>query len=232
MRSIFYTELNQVQNGQQIVLSDDRAKHLIKSVRINIGENVLLLDGIGGRATASVCHVTKHEIVFTITQITQNLSDSTIDLAICCCKKEAMEEIIRNAVELGIGKIYPIESQYAQRDFEWNARLDRIAESALIQSNNLFFPQQMSALGWKDFLNLVSSYQQVFYFSSQQRGGKTASLRGRCLMIIGPEGGLSTDEEQGLIDIPTVQLVQLLTPIMRAPTALTAAVGWLKALGF
>lgn len=232
MRSILYPELNQVQNGQQICFADERAKHLIKSVRINIGEDILLLDGVGKKALASIGHITKNEIVLSVNQVEQCSSAATIDLAICCCKKEAMEEIIRNAVELGIGKIYPIESQYAQRDFEWNARLDRIAESALIQSNNLFFPQQMSVLGWKDLLSLVSSYQQVFYFSSQQRGGIPAALKGRCLMIVGPEGGLSADEEQGLIDIPTVQLVQLLTPIMRAPTALTAAVGWLKALGF
>lgn len=232
MRSIFHPELEHSLVKQQIVIDGERAKHLIKSVRLNLNERVLLLDGKGRKGLSLVTQIGRHDLTLTIESIECNQNAGKIDLAICCSKKDAMEEIVRNSVELGIVRLIPIISTYAQRDFCWNSRLDRIAESALIQSNNPYFPEFCSTQTWDELLETITTYDQVFYFSSQSTGTVPQKMATRCLMIIGPEGGLSQEEERQLSQISNLHLLQLDTPIMRAATAQVAAVGWLKSLGF
>ncbi len=232
MRSLYLNNASELKVHQTIVIDGEGAHHLIKAVRISLHERLLLLDGQGARIEAEVIQLSKHQVTVTVLNVEQKEVVHGIDVAICCCKKEAMEEMVRNAVELGISSIIPVLSQFSQRDFEWNARHQRIAESALIQSNNLYFPKQSQIVSWQELLVLAEKYDNIFYFSSQQSGRSPQPIEGNCLVIIGPEGGLTELEEEQLQQVPKLQLVQLKTPIMRAPTALTASIGWLKALGF
>ncbi|MCK5882237.1 MAG: 16S rRNA (uracil(1498)-N(3))-methyltransferase [Bacteriovoracaceae bacterium] len=228
MRAIFLESMENLGPGLSTCLEGDRAKHLIKSIRINEGEELLLMDGKGTVAKATVTEILKKQVVLTIASTRFVPKEKEIDLLICLPKKDAFEEIVRGAVEMGISKIIPAYSEFSQGKFKPSERYDRIIESGIIQSNNAHGPILSAAIDLTDLENISSFYDKIIYFSS--RKGDALSLSGdekKILLIIGPEGGLSEEEEKILAEHKKAETIHIPCPIMRAPTAFNVGVGYL-----
>ena len=78
--------------------------------------------------------------------------------------------------------------------------------------------------------NCFYQYDKVFTFSSSDNTQKPRSqIKGfkKALVVIGPEGGFSQEEETILGNDQKTTMINLPTPILRAPHALSAAVGFL-----
>jgi 16S rRNA (uracil1498-N3)-methyltransferase len=221
MRALFHPEIL----AEQILLSGDEAHHFIKVLRLEVGENVLLLDGKGTIATAEVTSVTKKEMNLTVHSKKFIPSDNKIHLAIGIVKKEALEEILKASVEMGIKKLYLIRTQFSQPIFEWTERYQKLLIGALEQSNNPYLPEikilsSIKELPLTDYINLYTFSSQKSYTEENN-----FSLE-KSLILIGPEGGFSSDEENFLIE-KNSQLINLPLPILRAKTATILAVGYL-----
>ncbi len=228
MRAIFFEEMDQLGPGLSTVVEGERAKHLIKSVRIRVGEEVLLMDGKGAVAEAEISEVLKKEVVITVKAMRFIPKEQTIDLLICLPKKDAFEDIVRSSVELGISKIIPCYSEYSQSPFKMSERYDRIIESGLIQSNNPYAPIIDEARSLTDIANISSGYDHVLYLSSVKGNEfKPIEKVRNMLLIIGPEGGLSEAEEEQLSFVKDIQTIHINCPIMRAPTAFNVGVGYI-----
>ena len=153
-----------------------------------------------------------------------------VDLAFCIPKKSACDEILKIATELGINQIYPVQSDFSSRYPFNNERVEKLIESALIQSNNPFFPKFNEIISFNEFESLFEGYDRVFVFSSKdkvQTSRKKIGSFKKGLVIIGPEGGFSPSEERFLEGGSKNIKIHLSTPILRAPHALSVAVGFL-----
>ena len=231
MRAIYIKDLkNEIKKGL-ITVKGDKAHHLQKVARVKIGENILILDGRGLTVTAKIESHGKRELQVKI--IESNVIEPnkpSLDLAFCSPKKNASDEILKIATELGINKIYPIYSDYSSRYPFNQERVEKLLESALIQSNNPFFPKFKEVIGFSELEVLFEDYDKVFLFSSKdcvEAPRNQINNFEKGLVIIGPEGGFSPKEESSLKSVSKVVKVHLPTPILRAPHALSVAVGFL-----
>lgn len=227
MRALYLPDLKKDSKNNEIAVNDSH--HLVNVVRIKENEDVMLLDGKGLRAVASVTSITKKQIVFKISSSEEVAPPLNLNLAQCLVKKEAMEDIIRMSAEAGLAQIYPLQSQHSWHLFLPETRIKAILGSALEQSNNANLPiiKEQSKLADFDF----SSFDHVLYFTSDPEAAKKPvpekfQKNQKLLILIGPEGGLSPAEEEMLFTKNNFSFVHLPTPILRAPTAVLVAIGF------
>lgn len=225
MRALFLNFDNDTQSD--LVITGDSAHHL-NVVRVKIGEELLLLNGKGFALKAKIKSVNKQEVSL---QVLERLSKSpthNLSLAIANPKKEAFEDIIKMAVELGIRNIYPLKSDFSQYDYVPSERVDRIIESALIQSNNYFKPVIHPQQKLENFL--LNTSVKIYFFNSlvgQTEEELRVNESENGLLLIGPEGGFKKEEIELIRNSLNSHEIHLSTPILRAPTALCTGVGFL-----
>lgn len=229
MRAIFIRDINE--KVGDIIIEGSNAHHLKKVVRIKSGEQLMVLDGKGTRITGKVKEVGDKNLILTILKVDSFSKINRPDLAIGVPKKDAFEDSIRAACELGLGSIIPVKTEFSQYDPKKNDRLDKLIESSLIQSNNPFFLDILKRIDFKDLTELFSSYEKIFYFCSHQNFSVKNILEikknDRVLMLIGPEGGLSPAEEELLSTFNNVFFINIPSYILKTPTAVGVCSGWL-----
>ncbi len=224
MRAIIYP-FSGVEKNENINVTGESLKHLLV-VRIKLNEEVLVLNGSGSRAFTRVVSISKHQVELIVETVEESSPYHEISLAIANPKKDAFEEILKIAVELGVQKIYPLTSQFSQYDFTPSERSNRILESALIQSNNTFFPQIMPQVKLDEFLK--QAIVPIIFFNSKPNKDKIFNnLNGPKIILIGPEGGFSLDEESKILAQSNTFSIHFSTPILRAPTAVASSIGYL-----
>ena len=226
MRAEYVCDLGDFALGDRVYLEHKAHRHLVHIARIRPGEELLLLDGRGLSARGVVESVAGGEVVIVLQAKESRTPLHEIDVAMGLCKRDALDLSLRMAVELGVRKFTPLRTEFSQKHFIRPERVERILLSALKQSNAYFFPQvgEVMELAGLDF----SVYREVFCFSLSG-GGEVSPARsldgGRGMVLIGPEGGLSEREEAMLASCERISFVRLPTNILRATTALAAAMG-------
>ncbi|MBT3983062.1 MAG: 16S rRNA (uracil(1498)-N(3))-methyltransferase [Bacteriovoracaceae bacterium] len=227
MRAIYLTQLSSLVPGPKIELNSKEVVHHLKNViRVKSGEKLKLLDGVGLEVTCCVTQVSKKSISIDVVDICSHESAAVIDLAFGAVKKAASEEIIRLSVELGFRKVTSVLTEYSQKDFLSSERCDRILSSALEQSNNPFMPIIENGVKLEE-IN-YGKYARVYFFhpGGKQESCSESKAGEGSLLLIGPEGGFGPEEIDFLKSLENTQQISLPTPILRAPTAVPAAFGY------
>lgn len=218
---------NDLKAGLILELSEEQAHHL-GVVRLRVGDQVLVLNGKGEKALAQILALTKKSGQVEVQSVEKDQRKHQISIALGVPKKDAFEDILKIAVELGVTDIYPLTSQFSQYEVEASDRLNRLIESAMIQSNNLFWPAVFKQNTLEKFLDNLDS--DLVYFSSRPTKNDEkimSSMTDKITILIGPEGGFSEPEEAKIMAYKKIKIVHLPTPIMRAPTAVATSVGYL-----
>ena len=227
MRAI-YNNFDNVNSGDNLVITGDVAHHL-NVVRVKNNEVILLMNGRGSILHGEIQSISKNQIEIKIQQTKNFEATHKLSLAIANPKKDAFEDILKSAVELGIKHIYPLTSKFSQYDYIPSERIQRVLESALIQSNNPFFPIIHQQQTLSNFLN--NHKNTLVFFNSQNVSSKNISdiqVEDKTVLI-GPEGGFSSDEVVDILKFSNVLEIHLATPIMRASTAVATSIGYLLA---
>lgn len=220
MRASYQRDLS-VQESYQ--LRGEAAHHLANVVRIELGEEILLMNGLGLQVRAKVSSVSKKEVLLLKLSGAQLTRRFEFDLAFGIPKKEALELSLKQAVELGFRKIYLVRSQYSQTRLPEPERLESLLISALEQSNSAFLPEVVS-VAWSEIP--LHGYAELLMLDSQtQTQDRLLKGPGARLLIVGPEGGFSPEEISLLQQWPKIKKINLPTPILRTPTAVSAGAG-------
>tara|TARA_Y100000296_G_scaffold66418_1_gene78485 strand:- start:767 stop:1465 length:699 start_codon:yes stop_codon:yes gene_type:complete len=211
------------------LLSDDRASHLIKSCRIKKGELVKILCGDGLVKISEVDSVTRRDITLKIKSSEKIDKRSQIDLLLGLAKKDSFELSLKNACEIGIGKIYPYECEYHSWKIKNRERLLTLLESAMIQSNNPYMVKLEEEVGTDGIHKIVDNYDYVVLATLKNIETTTLTLdkSKKYLLVIGPEGGLSEDEEDYFLSLHNSVGIHVPTNILRAPNAVSVLSGFL-----
>lgn len=222
MRAVYYP-FDEIQNDERLSITGDSANHL-NVVRVRAQEKILILNGKGTQALAEVLEINKNLVELNILETNHFTKKHALKLAIACPKKDAFEDILKMAVELGVTEIYPLSSQFSQYNYEESERLNRIIESALIQSNNHFWPLISKERELGEFIK--NQKGQILFFNSQTANQIEKSMNTDATILIGPEGGFSKEEVELILASNQHVEIHLSTPIMRAPTAFATALGY------
>ena len=227
MRAVYHS-FDSIASGDQLVIIGDAAHHL-NVVRVKANETVLLMNGKGSILKGVIQALSKNRVEIKIEHSETFQHTHELSLAVANPKKEAFEDILKSAVELGLKHVYPLSSEFSQYDYASSERIQRVLESALIQSNNPFFPIIHEQQTLKNFLN---THQDTLVFFNSQINPNSAKKEFHNIaktILIGPEGGFSPNEVAEILKFSQVQEIHLPTPIMRAPTAVASSVGYLLA---
>jgi 16S rRNA (uracil1498-N3)-methyltransferase len=96
-------------------------------------------------------------------------------------------------------------------------------------SNNQYLPKILKQVDLDNFLQF--SEGQIIYFSAEQTNSLgLIDLKSKITILIGPEAGFSSAEEAQIKASSKVKVIHLRTPILRAPTAVATAVGYILGL--
>lgn len=185
-------------------LPSDEAMHALRVLRLQSGDEMILMDGVGNfyRAEVTLAH-TKHclyDIKQTMPQQPQWLGH--IHLAIAPTKMmERMEWMIEKAVEVGVDEISFLNCQYSERRVVKLPRLEKIVISATKQSHKAWKTTLNEIIPFKDFIAqpregdmyIAHCYEEIpraslFDLLRQPDASQDATV------LIGPEGDFSIDE--------------------------------------
>ena len=218
-----------VKAGEIFELKGECLHHLLNVARIKAGEQIMVLNGNGLEIITQLEKATNKSAFLKVVKINFKEKNTWMDLALCLPKKEAYESILKSSVEMGISNIIQVKSEFSQKIFLSEERTDKIIETALVQSNNPYLPVLQKTIEFETLIEIVSGYDYVFAFSTKIKcDQKKINFGKKNLMLIGPEGGFSESEEKAINVLANVNLLKMDLPIMRAPTAVNVALGYLQ----
>ncbi len=225
MRALFFNQDLRDFDSSKILVDGDKFHHLTNVLRIKKDDEILVITKTPGKGLKTVVEsISKKSLILSRLEEINQSKKFNIDLALGIPKKEALEEIIRSCSEMGVNKIIPVSTQYSWSKYQYNERFEKIIISAVEQSNNFYYPefiQEPLSLGQIEF----SSYESIIYFSSDPKfQNNELNIVGKTLLIVGPEGGFSNEEEIFLQSQAQCRNIEI--PIMRARTAVPFLIGY------
>ena len=215
--------------NQTVTLAADEARHLRDVLRLKPGDEVYVLDGLGHEFRCAVSNIRRDVAELRIdaeVEPAKPESQLQLNLGVALLKGEKFDLVVQKATELGVTKITPLITRYADihlRDAsdakKRVTRWQRIAIEAAKQSGRAFVPEISSPVGFEEALEIEGP---GVMFS--ERGGTeldSLSAASRLTALVGSEGGWA-DEEIETAQARGFHMVTLGGRILRAETAAIA----------
>lgn len=206
-----------------VILPEEEARHAIKVLRMRLGDDICLLDGLGGKYMGVIygTESKRYEVRIDKYELQPKLHTHRIHIGIAPTKNtDRMEWLIEKSVEIGVDQISFIISRYCERKSMKMERLHKIAVAAMKQSGNLYLPKLTEMILFRDFLGKVeekSRYMAYVPTESSKTLAKAFKLQSACVLI-GPEGGFG-EEEVVLAEEAGFECVSLSHHRLRTETA-------------
>jgi 16S rRNA (uracil1498-N3)-methyltransferase len=224
--------------GDRVVLDREETHHLSRVLRLAEGDRVAVCDGQGRAATAVVRDLASAGgAVLSLEEEMSIQAESplAVTLGLGLAKGEAVEQVVRQATEMGVQRLIPFVSTYSEkispdRAARRSARWQRQARESLKSSQRLYLPE-ISAV--QDFPAVLPGPEEVkFLCYEAERDGGLVSCFNRprpagVRVLIGPEGGF-TPEEVAQAQGAGFQVVSLGPRRLRVETAALTALALLQ----
>ncbi|TAD92248.1 MAG: 16S rRNA (uracil(1498)-N(3))-methyltransferase [Bacteroidetes bacterium] len=183
-------------------LNPEAARHALQVLRMQVGQALLLTNGQGLLAQATIQVATKKECTLSIghTQQVPHSASRPIAIAISPVKNASrFEWFVEKATELGVAHIFPLQ---CQRTVGAHFRLDRlqgVAISAMLQSQQAWLPTLHQPMGLAQVL--AQPFPQKLLAHCLATGTKSSLAShaaqpspGGVLLLVGPEGDFTPAE--------------------------------------
>jgi len=213
-------------------LSEEESHHLIRVLRKKEGEKIKLIDGKGKEYEGEIVEIIKKgkkiKVRVKLLKILREENPSLIKIVafIPLLKGDKTEFLIEKGVELGINEFIPFQSDYSvvKASSKLEERLKIKSINALKQSGRLYLPEIKSPVILRNFLSENPFPSSLKIVALPEKGIFLEKLIEKLInskeivLISGPEGGFSKEEEKLLKEKNFVPL--FLSPyILKAETA-------------
>ncbi|USX13309.1 16S rRNA (uracil(1498)-N(3))-methyltransferase [Oxalobacteraceae bacterium OTU3CAMAD1] len=225
--------------GQLVALPDTVAHH-IQVLRLAQGELITLFNGEGGEYSATLTQIERRSATVEIKA--HHARDVELPFAITLAQAlpegTKMDWIIEKAIELGVSGFQPLAAQRcvvrlsAERAEKKMGHWRGIIESASEQSGRNRLAQLAPLQDYKQWITQQDMHRRIILTPrAQQSLPDWARHQGpqAVTLVIGPEGGLSEQEEEMALRHGALPLA-MGPRILRTETAALAAVGALSAI--
>lgn len=230
---IFHPQPLAAQN--RVTLDDNAARHVARVLRLNLGAELTLFDGHGGEYPATIVELGKRlvEVELGTQRNIEMESPLHITLAQGISKGERMDYTIQKAVELGVSRIAPLDTERSvvnlkgerqeKKQSHWRGVIISACEQCGRNTLPELLPQQNLAAWLQNGLDgsglLLDHRADATINSLQPKGAIT--------LLIGPEGGLSEQEREQALAVG-YQGVRLGPRVLRTETAALTALAALQ----
>ncbi|MDA3894090.1 MAG: 16S rRNA (uracil(1498)-N(3))-methyltransferase [Salinivirgaceae bacterium] len=188
-------------------LPEEESKHAIKVLRLEAGDEICMIDGIGGLYYGIIDDPdAKKCIIRVIEKIEQyNRRNYRLHIAIAPTKNiDRFEWFLEKATEIGIDEITPILCERSERKTIKTDRLFKIILSAMKQSIKAYRPKLNELTKFSDFLS--ANYKGNRFIAHCEDTPKPSfksklSNSQDFIVLIGPEGDFSAIEIEKAIEL-------------------------------
>jgi 16S rRNA (uracil1498-N3)-methyltransferase len=221
-----------------IEIDGDEAHHAIKVLRIQIGEEILISDGAGNWAQASVENIERKS--FTAKVIERGYQEAKTPRLVVVQgipKSDRIKEAIEILVESGVDLIIPWQADRSISKWQKDSlsKWESAAFAATKQSRRFRTPEIIEELSLSQLLEIESenSAVLVMHESAPNKLSEVVTSKfadfSEIIIVIGPEGGL-TESELALLQGAGAHIVGLGPEVFRSAHAGGAALSAVSAL--
>ena len=224
--------------GQTVALASDEAAHLTRVLRLKAGAPVRVFDGAGHEFDAVVEATSKHGASVRLLSPRAAAPEprTRVTLAQAVLKGDKMDEVVRDAVMLGVAAIQPLltmRSEVSASALERGRRRERWQRIAVIsakQCGRAVVPDVLEPVAFDTFCAGLAGATREAALMLVEPGATAAAATlaeihppsaGSALVVVGPEGGWSLEEISAAAEVLTA--VTLRAPTLRADAMPVAA---------
>jgi len=198
---LFYTpELTQ--GTATFVLNEDESKHCVRVLRMNVGDKIQLVNGLGGFYVAEITDANPKKCVVKVIDEKQEIGKRKwkLHIAIAPTKNnDRTEWFVEKATEIGVDTISFIDCKNSERTVIKTERVEKVAVSAMKQSLKAYLPQLNEIINFKKFIDSLKEDSSQKYIAhcidTEKRQLKGVYPKAHnAIVLIGPEGDFTTDE--------------------------------------
>ena len=223
--------------GRHVALDEAATAHLVRVLRLGLGDAIVLFNGDGHDYEARITAVAKRgaEAEVMSHRAIDNESPLRIVLAQALARGEKMDWVLQKATELGVAEIVPLVTQRSEVKLDAERSEKRLQHwrgviaSACEQSGRARLPALHAPVALSDWLARAGT-ERVLYLDPQAESGlRELGAEIGYALVIGPEGGLGDRDLQAL-RAAGARGVRLGPRVLRTETAGIAAIAALQAL--
>lgn len=241
IRTVLVPEAAAVDSGGFVRLSDASLHHLTKVLRLEWGNPIRAVDGIGGVFEAELARDGAQGGVRLGKPQRRDPKPAAVELWIGLPKSSTMDWIVEKAVECGVTAIVPVVCSRSvvrpdpKESEKYVGRWQKIMDETAEQSERTWRAHVRTPVAWSLFGESSASGFASFAFVSELReSGDARKLFVECWkklqahgsapmrLLVGPEGGFSVDERE-VIRKAGFEELSLGETVLRVETAVVAA---------
>lgn len=223
--------------GDRVPLTSDVAHHLTRVLRLRAGTEVVVADGVGGEATGRLAADT---VVLAAAPVHTVAARPILTVAQALPKARKLDEVIRQATELGVDRIAPVAAGRSvtrldgERGDRAVGRWTAIARAASEQARRPHRPVVAPIVTAEDLATSLPTGELLLVAHVGASRALTAAVaaageRPGVTIAIGPEGGW-TEHEIATFVAAGGEVVGLGASVLRTEHAAAAALAALAAL--
>lgn len=219
----------------ELELDYEQAHYVAQVMRGQVGENVSVFNGSDGEWLAEIAHISKKAVTLSlVARMREQKESPDVWLAFAPIKNK-VDFVVEKAVELGVSALLPVFTRHAVVKSLNHEKLATYAVQAAEQCERMDVPRIEE---FKDMGALLKAWprDRVLLFADESGQGRdlktllpSLSVGGKYGVLIGPEGGFAREEREILRAQPMVQAFGLGPRVLRADTAMVAALACVQA---
>ena len=183
--------------GDFYQLDEEESKHCIRVLRLKVGAQVNLIDGIGGFYLAEIIDDHPKKTTLKVLSVHREFGKRNhyLHIAVAPTKNiDRLEWFLEKATEIGIDEITPIICDRSERKEIKIERSNKIITAAVKQSLKAYHPLLNPPISFKNFILQASADIKYIAHCEERNRGFIASKfipNQNYLVLIGPEGDFS-----------------------------------------
>lgn len=221
--------------GVAIEADRSQANYLLNVLRLKEGDHILLFNGRDGEWLAAIKPSGRKACSLEPVKQTRGQPVPN-DLVYCFAplKQARLDYMIQKAVEMGAGRLQPVQTHHTQVTRLNTERMRSNAIEAAEQCGILAIPECGEMIRLEKLLEEWDE-ARILVFADEAAADQNPvetlkALRSKPLaLLIGPEGGFSEEERRLVTAKPYVSTISLGPRILRADTAAVAALAVIQA---
>jgi 16S rRNA (uracil1498-N3)-methyltransferase len=220
----------------KIVAVDELAPQLARVLRMQPGDELVLLDGSGQEYRSRLLHLDRRAGRAQVLAAQACLAEPHVHLTLyqCSLKQDKFEWVLQKGTELGVSHFVPVISERsivrpAQALIRKYERWRAIVREAAEQCGRGHIPELSEPLDWHAAVTSAQGVRLLPWEEAQAMPSlstvlqRVLQIEGSLSILIGPEGGVS-EQEAHLAQMHGWECVSLGPRILRAETAALVAV--------
>ena len=194
-------------DAAEVRVEGDAYRHLFRARRVEAGAELRVVDGHGRARWGKVARVDRTSATVALGEPAADREPSRrLELLVPTCRPERASWLVEKTTEVGVSAIRFLNTARAPRELGSGAleRLRRVAAAAVEQCHRSRLPELSGPHAWNEIGRLVRGGSRWFLDPESPPGGwqVTGEEPGAPLvgaLLVGPEGGLASEERRDLL---------------------------------